>query len=135
MAKQKGYWSQTMIKTLSKYLGWDWRVLPLVGFLGSIVSAIFIPNIPMWGRLLFGYLALIIFFICYALAAHDTWKEDTDQLKKESKDLLDLQSKQKLALLQKNAAPQQYLGILVKRISLYKPQKDTPYAEIELNIS
>jgi hypothetical protein len=56
-------------------------------------------------------------------------------VKEESKDLLNLCSTQRIALLQKNIAPQNYLNIWVKRIILYKPKNDTPYASIELYVS
>lgn len=131
---RNNYWSQTMIKTLKKYLGWDWRILPLAGVIASIVTAILL-KITILQKVLFIFPILLILMVCYALAAHDKWKEDTERLKKESSNLLDLQSKQKTALTLKNSPPQQYINFYVSRVILYKPLNDTPYALALLNVS
>ncbi len=57
------------------------------------------------------------------------------KVRQESSDLLTLRNTQKTALLQKSVAPQQYLNFVVRRITLHRPQKDTPYAVVELYLS
>ena len=76
---QTNYWSQTMIRALKKYLGWDWRIVPLAGVIVSVVTAILL-NIPLSDKFLFGYPILLILMIAYALAAHDKWIDDTKRL-------------------------------------------------------
>ena len=74
------YWGRAMRHLSNKYLGFDWRILPLAGTLGSIALAIFL-HIPAWAKVLLGYPVFIILLICYALSAYDIWREDILKLK------------------------------------------------------
>ena len=113
---RNNYWSQTMIKTLKKYLGWDWRILPLAGVIASIVTPILL-KIPRLQKVLFIIPILLILMVCYALVTHDKWKENNMEATKESSNLIRFTKKnKKTALTQINSPPQQYINFYVSRV-------------------
>lgn len=75
MESERKFWGRTMKQAFHKYLGWDWRIIPLSGFLGSIGFAVYLRN--PW----IGYVALVILFVCIVLAEHDIWAEDMEAFK------------------------------------------------------
>lgn len=80
MQNKNNFWGRTMKKLWTKYFGWDWRVIPFLGFVALVVSVILL-NIPLWQKLAIGYAPFLILLVCYALAVYDVWREDILYLK------------------------------------------------------
>ena len=67
------------LKTMNrKFIGFDIRILPLLGIFALIISAIFWWENRWADVLLFG--ALVILCIFFSLSAYEVWKEDTDKM-------------------------------------------------------
>jgi len=71
-----------------KYIVWDWRLLPLIGTLGLIVSAIALWENRWADALALG--AILAFSVSWSLAVHDVWKDDKEAWKKECEELAPL---------------------------------------------
>jgi hypothetical protein len=62
----------------TKYIGWDWRILPLIGSIGLFVSAA-ISWQYRWADAL-AFIGLFVLSVCWSLAVHDVWQNDCKEL-------------------------------------------------------
>lgn len=69
------FWVRSVRILLRRYLGWEWRLIPLAGTIVLAVSAVFLKS-NLWAAYLLGYGALSIICVCFGLSARDVWRED-----------------------------------------------------------
>lgn len=128
-----GWWKVISQKHKVSLANFGWAVSVIL-FILTIIGIVTLDSNSVYllpARILFGLLCILYFWYFFVQIPAEMFEQE--RLK--SRGLLDLQSTQRMALNQKNSPPQQYLNFIVNRITLYKPQKDKPYADVELYLS
>lgn len=72
------FWQRSIKLMFKKYLGWEWRLIPLVGFFALIIPALFWREYRWADALVLA--ALLVLCVCFALAVHDIWEEDYQKM-------------------------------------------------------
>jgi hypothetical protein len=88
MASNK-FWQRSIKIMLKKYLGWEFRLIPLIGFIALVIPAFFWREYR-WTDVL-GFSALLVLCVCLSLSVHDVWEEDKKFLEKRINELLPLE--------------------------------------------
>lgn len=127
-----GWWEMIKEKhklTPANALLWVSFILFIFTIIGIIIATNSNLHIISW--ILFGILCLCYLWYFFIQIPSEMFQK----VRVESKDLLDLRNIQKTVLLQKNVVPQQYINFYIRRVYLYNPQNDTPYAKAEIYLS